>query len=94
MPKKIVKKAIITKCHCKISAEENNEEHNKIYRPTVNTNTNKESEKGKTPPPKSNQTPRHKMSQRKQNYTNKTNAKHEKYKCRSVLIPHKQLQTT
>ena len=59
----------------------------------VNTNTNKESEKGGETPPKSNQTPLHKMLQRKQNYTNKINVKHEKYKCRSVLIPHKQLQT-
>ena len=93
MPKKIVKKTIITKCHCKISVEENNEEHNKIYRPTVNTNTNKRSEKRVEIRQNLIKQYAAKISQRKQKYTIKTHVKHEKYKCRSVLIPHKQLQT-
>ena len=65
----------------------------KNYKPILNSNTNKQSEKsGKI---RQNQIKQHatKMSQRKQKCKVKTHVKQEKYTRRSVLIPHKQLKT-
>ena len=65
----------------------------KIYKPILNSNTNKQSEKSGEIPQNLIKQHATKMSQRKQKYKVKTHVKHEKYKRRSVLIPHKQLQT-